>query len=82
LELNGDHAEQFTLAVRNLACRFNFSRIQNPSAPTLKFTTPEGWIEEKPSSNMRVGQFKLPKDGRRHRGRFTCRLLFGQGQGG
>jgi hypothetical protein len=30
-------------------------------APTLKFTTPAGWTEEKTSSTMRVAQYKLPK---------------------
>lgn len=33
------------------------------SAGTLQFSTPEGWITETPSSPMRKGQFKLPKQG-------------------
>jgi len=27
----------------------------------LKFKVPDGWISEKPSSGMRVAQYKLPK---------------------
>ena len=35
--------------------------LQQPG-PTLKFTTPSGWVEEKASSTMRVAQYKLPKE--------------------
>ena len=32
-----------------------------PQSPTLKFSTPAGWVEEKTSSTMRIAQYKLPK---------------------
>ena len=34
----------------------NFSGVDIP----LEFGTPEGWLEEKPSNNMRVHQYRLP----------------------
>ena len=35
--------------------------LQQPG-PTLKFTAPSGWVEEKASSTMRLAQYKLPKE--------------------
>ena len=37
-----------------------FSSKQQSKDSGLKFTVPEGWIEEKPSSSMRKSQFRLP----------------------
>src|SRR5436189_1548361 len=54
----------------------------NQSAETLKFKTPVGWVEEKPSSNMRVGQFKLPKAADDTEDALLVVYYFGQGQGG
>jgi hypothetical protein len=34
---------------------------QNPPSGDLRFTVPDGWLAEKPSSSMRVAQFKLPR---------------------
>lgn len=31
------------------------------TAGELRFKTPDGWVSEKPSSNMRMAQYKLPK---------------------
>jgi hypothetical protein len=54
----------------------------NQSDATLKFKTPSGWIEEKPSSTMRVGQFKLPKAEGDTEDATVVVYYFGQGQGG
>ncbi|PYS69808.1 MAG: hypothetical protein DMF69_15650 [Acidobacteria bacterium] len=54
----------------------------NQSTANLKFTAPAGWVEEKPSSNMRVGQFKLPKAADDTEDASLVVYYFGQGQGG
>jgi len=52
------------------------------AAGELRYKVPEGWVVEKPTSNMRVAQYKLPKivgdadDG------LLVLYYFGQGQGG
>lgn len=48
----------------------------------LRYKTPAGWLEEKPNSNMRVAQYKLPKaEGDGADGELVL-YYFGQGQGG
>ena len=48
----------------------------------LHFKAPDGWQEEKPNSNMRVAQYKLPKaEGDRADAELVL-YYFGQGQGG
>jgi hypothetical protein len=56
--------------------------IRAQTTASLKFTTPEGWVEEKTSSTMRVAQYKLPKvSGDTEDGSLVL-YYFGQGQGG
>lgn len=48
----------------------------------LKFKAPEGWIAEKPSSSMRMAQYKLPRvEGDPADANFVL-YYFGSGQGG
>ena len=74
--------KQFTLSVAIVLTAFASVAFTNQSAATLKFSTPTGWIEEKPSSNMRVGQFKLPKATDDPEDASLVVYYFGQGQGG
>ena len=53
----------------------------NPSA-TLKFSAPAGWVEEKPSSSMRVAQYKLPKVADDAEDASAVLYFFGLNQGG
>lgn len=39
----------------------NAAQSNSPAAGTLRYKAPDGWVSEKPSSTMRVAQFKLPK---------------------
>lgn len=48
----------------------------------LRYTVPEGWQEEKPNSNMRVAQYKLPKAEGDNADAELVLYYFGQGQGG
>jgi hypothetical protein len=51
-------------------------------AGELRFTVPAGWTTEKPTSDMRVAQYKLPKaEGDSEDGLLVV-YYFGQGQGG
>jgi hypothetical protein len=53
-----------------------------PANGELRYKTPAGWLEEKPNSNMRVAQYKLPKaEGDGADGELVL-YYFGQGQGG
>ncbi len=53
----------------------------NP-AGELRFKVPEGWVNQKPSSNMRVAQYALPKaEGDPEDGSLVL-YYFGSGQGG
>ncbi len=54
---------------------------QNPNGE-LKYKTPEGWVEEKPSSSMRAAQYKLPKAAGDAEDASLVLYYFGQGQGG
>jgi len=55
---------------------------QSNSAGELRFKAPEGWLVEKPSSNMRVAQYKLPKaEGDSEDGSLVL-YYFGATQGG
>jgi len=58
-----------------------FANAQQP-APTLKFTTPSGWVEEKASSAMRVAQYKLPKETGDAEDASLVLYYFGQSGGG
>jgi hypothetical protein len=48
----------------------------------LHYMVPEGWQEEKPTSNMRVAQYKLPKAEGDGADAELVLYYFGQGQGG
>src|SRR6185295_5719313 len=48
----------------------------------LRYTVPAGWQEEKPNSNMRVAQYKLPKAEGDSADAELVLYYFGQGQGG
>ena len=52
------------------------------STPTLKFTVPSGWVEEKASSTMRVAQYKLPKETGDTEDASLVLYYFGQSGGG
>jgi len=57
-----------------------------PSAQTasgnVSFTAPEGWVVEKTTSNMRVAQYKLPKESGDSEDGSLVLYYFGQNQGG
>lgn len=58
------------------------TRPGQPVAGELRSHVPEGWTTEKPTSEMRVAQYKLPKaDGDTEDGLLVV-YYFGQGQGG
>lgn len=53
-----------------------------PATGELRYEVPEGWQAEKPNSNMRVAQYKLPRaEGDRADAELVL-YYFGQGQGG
>jgi len=49
---------------------------------SLKFSAPAEWISEKPTSNMRIAQYKLPKVAGDQEDATLVVYYFGQGQGG
>ena len=53
------------LAIFSVACSSSASLTSQqsnvPANGDLHFKAPDGWLTEKPSSNMRVAQYKLPK---------------------
>jgi hypothetical protein len=48
----------------------------------LRYKVPEGWTTEKPTSDMRVAQYKLPKAEGDDEDALLVLYYFGQGQGG
>lgn len=48
----------------------------------LRYKVPEGWVAEKPTSDMRVAQYKLPKAEGDSEDALLVIYYFGQGQGG
>lgn len=48
----------------------------------LRYKVPEGWIVEKPTSDMRLAQYKLPKAGGDSEDGLLIVYYFGKGQGG
>jgi len=52
------------------------------SAGELRFKAPDGWVSEKPSSSMRVAQYKLPKDEGDNEDASLVVYYFGASQGG
>ena len=53
-----------------------------PANGDLHFKAPDGWITEKPASNMRVAQYKLPKADGDPEDASLVIYYFGAGQGG
>lgn len=51
-------------------------------AGELRYKVPEGWVVDKPTSNMRVAQYKLPKITGDGDDGLLVLYYFGQGQGG
>src|SRR6266404_7078606 len=52
------------------------------TAGELRYKVPEGWTVEKPASEMRVGQYKLPRAEGDSEDATLVAYYFGQGQGG
>src|SRR6266700_1953632 len=52
------------------------------AAGELHYKVPEGWTAEKPTSGMRVAQYKLPKAAGDSEDALLVVYYFGQGQGG
>ena len=61
--------------------RSSASRFQT-AAGELRYKVPEGWTAEKPTSDMRVAQYKLPKVEGDGEDALLVVYYFGQGQGG
>jgi hypothetical protein len=53
-----------------------------PATGELRYSVPEGWQAEKPNSNMRVAQYKLPRAEGDSADAELVLYYFGQGQGG
>jgi hypothetical protein len=51
-------------------------------AGELRYKVPEGWVVEKPTSDMRFAQYKLPKTGGDSEDALLIVYYFGKGQGG
>src|SRR5687768_8540566 len=52
------------------------------AAGELRYKVPSGWTAEKPTSDMRVAQYKLPKAEGDGEDALLIVYYFGQGQGG
>lgn len=59
------------------------SQTSSPiGAGELRYKVPVGWVVEKPTSDMRVAQYKLPKTGGDSEDGLLIVYYFGKGQGG
>lgn len=58
------------------------SRSVQTAVGELQFKVPEGWTTEKPTSDMRLAQYKLPKAAGDGEDALLVVYYFGQGQGG
>lgn len=79
----------FALALLLCACAGSKAKEgaqQTPStvnaAGELHYKVPEGWVTEKPTSNMRAAQYKLPKAEGDSEDASLVLYFFGAGQGG
>src|ERR1041385_3882899 len=75
------------VALLSSACGKNSvsTSSSNKTAPAngeIRYTMPAGWQEEKPTSNMRVAQYKLPRVEGDNADAELVLYYFGQGQGG
>jgi len=77
-----------SLSVVFAACSSSASLSKNqnqsnlPANGELHFKAPDGWTTEKPTSNMRVAQYKLPKADGDPEDASLVLYYFGAGQGG
>jgi hypothetical protein len=73
-------------AILFVACSSRASLTQNqsnlPANGELHFKAPDAWTTEKPSSNMRVAQYKLPKADGDPEDASLAVFYFGASQGG
>lgn len=60
----------------------NSSRPAQSAAGEVRYKVPDGWNEEKPTSDMRAAQYKLPKAEGDTEDALLILYYFGQGQGG
>src|SRR5262244_4320565 len=60
----------------------NQNQSSLPANGDLHFKAPEAWTTEKPTSNMRVAQYKLPKADGEPEDASLVVYYFGAGQGG
>lgn len=58
------------------------SATSQSAAGELRYEVPEGWVTEKPTSDMRAAQYKLPKAAGDKEDGLLVVYYFGQGQGG
>jgi hypothetical protein len=88
----------FAIALLSVGCSKNSGAIGSSSSPAtaapgsagstqaaageLRYKVPEGWTVEKPTSEMRFAQYKLPKTGGDAEDALLVVYYFGKGQGG
>jgi hypothetical protein len=60
----------------------NTAASSQTTAGELRYKVPEGWTVEKPTSEMRFAQYKLPKAGGDAEDALLIVYYFGKGQGG
>jgi hypothetical protein len=60
----------------------NSPRVLQPTAGELRYKVPEGWKTEKPTSDMRAAQYRLPKATGDNEDALLVLYYFGPGQGG
>lgn len=65
-----------------LLCAVSLQVLAVPQKSELKFTVPNGWVEEPRTSSMRVAQYRLPKAPGDSEDASLVLYYFGQGQGG
>ncbi len=72
-----------TVGPKSTAAQSSSSSAQSQNAPgELRSIVPAGWKAEKPTSDMRVAQYKLPKAEGDSEDALLVLYYFGQGQGG
>jgi len=73
-----------TVGTNSTAAKSSSSSAQSSqtAAGELRYKVPEGWTAEKPTSDMRVAQYKLPKAAGDSEDALLVLYYFGQGQGG
>lgn len=73
-----------TVGTNRTAAQASTSSAQSSqtAAGELRYKVPEGWTVQKPTSDMRVAQYKLPKAAGDSEDALLVVYYFGQGQGG